>query len=302
MEKDNEVTNQEGTSYTTYFRQYDPRVSRWLSIDPKQSAWESPYTSMANNPVMNMDPLGDTVKFAGTKEKEHYTDYKNEVAGRISSAQKTMAQIDQQLKSNDLKAGKVKKLNKQREKAQNKYDLYSGIVKELVVLENSTDVFRIRYGSNISNSSGDGNVSFNSQTMEIDVNISDGYEGFSVIQKLSHELTHAYQFTQGKLSLTPDGGGGDYYDRVDEYEAFRRQNLFYSTYAGGGKYLDDVEGYVDNNPSYFHLPKESRTIFNDQFFDEKSLIQIENVYWKRNDLPPQMIRGYHQRYMATQKK
>lgn len=60
MEKDDKIKG-EGNSYTTEFRQYDPRVGRWLSIDPKANAQESPYVSMSNNPIMNNDVLGDTV-------------------------------------------------------------------------------------------------------------------------------------------------------------------------------------------------------------------------------------------------
>ena len=58
MEKDDEVKG-EGNSYTTYFRQYDPRVARWLTKDPLGVAWESPYASFRNNPIIYDDPDGD---------------------------------------------------------------------------------------------------------------------------------------------------------------------------------------------------------------------------------------------------
>src|SRR5690554_7041082 len=60
MEKDDEVKG-EGNSYTTEFRQYDPRVGRWLSIDPlaKERAWLSPYNFVQNNPLNRIDPNGD---------------------------------------------------------------------------------------------------------------------------------------------------------------------------------------------------------------------------------------------------
>lgn len=51
-EKDDEVKGR-GNSYTTEFRQLDPRLGRWLTIDPKGSAWESPYASMGNSPILN---------------------------------------------------------------------------------------------------------------------------------------------------------------------------------------------------------------------------------------------------------
>ena len=51
----------EGNSYTTEFRQLDPRIGRWLTIDPKANAWESPYVSMANSPILFNDVKGDIV-------------------------------------------------------------------------------------------------------------------------------------------------------------------------------------------------------------------------------------------------
>ncbi|HYG51075.1 MAG TPA: hypothetical protein VD905_09240, partial [Flavobacteriales bacterium] len=47
MEKDEEVKGK-GNSYTTLYRQYDSRLGRWLSLDPKtlELPWQSPYCSM----------------------------------------------------------------------------------------------------------------------------------------------------------------------------------------------------------------------------------------------------------------
>ena len=56
-EKDNEVSG-EGNSYTTEFRQLDPRLGRWFSVDPVFQPWQSPYTSMDNNPICLNDPMG----------------------------------------------------------------------------------------------------------------------------------------------------------------------------------------------------------------------------------------------------
>ena len=58
-EKDNEVSG-DGNSYTTEFRQLDPRLGRWYSVDPVFQPWQSPYTSMDNNPIGLNDPMGDT--------------------------------------------------------------------------------------------------------------------------------------------------------------------------------------------------------------------------------------------------
>jgi len=58
MEKDDEMHGQDGSSYTTYFRQNDVRIGRWLSIDPIRQEYMSPYNSMDNNPIFLIDPLG----------------------------------------------------------------------------------------------------------------------------------------------------------------------------------------------------------------------------------------------------
>ncbi|HLP21007.1 MAG TPA: RHS repeat-associated core domain-containing protein, partial [Chitinophagales bacterium] len=51
----------ENNSYTTEFRQYDPRVGRWMSVDPKADKYAgiSAYTAFLNNPLIVTDPLGD---------------------------------------------------------------------------------------------------------------------------------------------------------------------------------------------------------------------------------------------------
>ncbi len=57
MEKDDEVKGG-GNSYTTMFRQYDPRLGRWLTIDPVTYEGMSPYNAFDNNPITIIDPSG----------------------------------------------------------------------------------------------------------------------------------------------------------------------------------------------------------------------------------------------------
>ena len=59
MEVDNEVSGN-GNSYTTEFRQYDPRLGRWKSLDPlmEQFPSQSPYCAFDNNPVYYTDVKG----------------------------------------------------------------------------------------------------------------------------------------------------------------------------------------------------------------------------------------------------
>lgn len=59
MEQDNEISGNRN-SYTTEFRQYDPRLGRWKSLDPlmAQFPWMSPYVAFNNNPILYVDPSG----------------------------------------------------------------------------------------------------------------------------------------------------------------------------------------------------------------------------------------------------
>lgn len=59
MEKDDEVKGK-GNSYTTFYRQLDPRVGRWLAIDPVTRHDINPYQSFSNSPITRVDPDGDT--------------------------------------------------------------------------------------------------------------------------------------------------------------------------------------------------------------------------------------------------
>jgi RHS repeat-associated protein len=64
MEQDKEVKGG-GNSYTSHFRQYDPRLGRWMSDEPKPVAYESGYAAFRNNPIYFTDPLGDFPNIGG---------------------------------------------------------------------------------------------------------------------------------------------------------------------------------------------------------------------------------------------
>jgi RHS repeat-associated protein len=77
MEKDDEAKGN-GNHYTTYWRQYDPRLGRWMSREPKPVAWESEYASFRNNPIYYADPNGDWVKGAGLLSNVFRSNERNE--------------------------------------------------------------------------------------------------------------------------------------------------------------------------------------------------------------------------------
>jgi len=77
MERDDEVKDKrtppygnrsgsgKGNSYTTHYRSYAPRTTRWWSLDSKPTASESWYVGLGNNPILNTDVLGDSAFIDG---------------------------------------------------------------------------------------------------------------------------------------------------------------------------------------------------------------------------------------------
>ncbi len=75
MEKDDEVTNQEGTSYDFGARIYNPRVGRWLSGDPHEARYPSlsTYSAFADNPIIFNDPDGRDIIYFDINGNYKYT-------------------------------------------------------------------------------------------------------------------------------------------------------------------------------------------------------------------------------------
>ena len=59
--------------YESFYRSHDPQIGRFCQIDPKPKAIESPYIAMGDNPIKNMDLLGDDVEIGNnTKGSKKY--------------------------------------------------------------------------------------------------------------------------------------------------------------------------------------------------------------------------------------
>jgi RHS repeat-associated protein len=76
MEKDDEIKSSEGTSYDFGARMYDPRIGRWLSVDAISKPFITPYNFGSNNPMIFIDPDGNTDyyfngRFKGSDGKEN---------------------------------------------------------------------------------------------------------------------------------------------------------------------------------------------------------------------------------------
>lgn len=91
MEKDDEIKGN-GNQYTTFWRQYDPRLGRWMSIDPMISMfpWQSPYVAFDNNPINLNDPKG------GVAQKPEEQDPPSKPTINLSNAAIVMQQARDQ--------------------------------------------------------------------------------------------------------------------------------------------------------------------------------------------------------------
>ena len=113
------------------------------------------------------------------------------------------------------------------------------------------------------------------ETSQFDINIIDD-NAWTNIEKISHELKHADQYLNRKLSFVINSSGRifiDNYSRDDELEAFERQGLFGNTlstneihknykslkYYGNNKTLEpSLDKLLDNRKYYNYLghPKD----------------------------------------------
>ncbi|MBN8683588.1 MAG: hypothetical protein J0L99_13150 [Chitinophagales bacterium] len=228
------------------YRAYDPVIGRWWQIDPKINLSLNPYVGFENNPVVMVDMLGDTVKFAGKSEEAAYMEYVAEVAKRAAAIDKEIANARSNLTGKSLER-KLKKLNRSR-------DVYTKIQQEINDLESSDEIFRIRIGANSTSTSegAGGSLRYNTSTKEIDVNLSTSSD-FSEIQRMAHELTHAAQYVSRDLDLRRDGGHVLLYDQSDEVEAYERGNLFHNPSSSYSIFISDPREYVMNSQKYKSL-------------------------------------------------
>lgn len=145
---------------------------------------------------------------------------------------------------------KIREYTENNKDFQSKIDELNNALKEIDVLEESTQLYDIQHDAGMP-FKGDPEIEYHgwteydleSNTLVIKISPSD-YDAFILI----HELKHAYQFETGYMSFNSDGKtGGIYYDITDEEEAF------YRAYALGNKEEVPPSFYYDklgkNRPS-----------------------------------------------------
>ncbi|MDX2248317.1 MAG: hypothetical protein SF052_16155 [Bacteroidia bacterium] len=86
QESDDEIYGKKN-SYTAEFWHYDPRLGRRWNLDPRPNPSISDYSVFANNPLLFIDLLGDTIRlmtlFEGAKSYEKDIDHESYTASGI---------------------------------------------------------------------------------------------------------------------------------------------------------------------------------------------------------------------------
>lgn len=106
-EKDDEITGVTGSHITTFFREFDTRLLRTWSVDPVFQPWQSPYTSMDNNPILLNDPMGDkppTKREAARMAAHAYGDKKDDILKGGWAVSKRDFGIDKNVNSTGFKS------------------------------------------------------------------------------------------------------------------------------------------------------------------------------------------------------
>jgi RHS repeat-associated protein len=136
-EKDDEIVGS-GNSYDFGARHYDPRLGRWLSIDPQTAKYPyfSPYVAFANNPNYYIDPGGETLRVA-QHDQARFIEDASKVLGEDAT---NLFSFDECGNVSLTKVAQIKSFSNS-ELGTNKGDVFGGVIKVI----NSDDVTEVHY-------------------------------------------------------------------------------------------------------------------------------------------------------------
>jgi hypothetical protein len=219
QEKDNEIYG-EGNSYSAEYWQYDARLARRWNVDPVVKVHESPYATFANNPIWFVDPSGADTAFTrdeyGLQAQKEFDETINELDGKIQSVKNSIIE-------NEKRIANKKWYNSEKKLLQKKSNLNTRLsdLKEVrgVFDEILTSKVTFRYSVSTIGFKKDqvgATKPHDPNGKIVDIRFVSGNKG-----ALVHENRHGVGVLRGELGLGNDG-----YDYMDEYEAFRHQEIY----------------------------------------------------------------------------
>jgi len=147
-EQDNEIKGN-GNSYTTHFRQLDPRIGRWLSIDPVTQPGQSPYCSMDNSPILGNDVLGNYTKFKDKQAKKDFDTAHDKVKSKVQELGTGLTNLSNELQSEGLGKKREKQIYREIEAMDKEFNDWNGLAEDFENIINDKNIM-YEYTSDIS--------------------------------------------------------------------------------------------------------------------------------------------------------
>ena len=118
-----------GNHNTALFWEYDTRLGRRWNLDPVDQISISNYAAFANNPILNIDLLGDKVKNGDRLASENYTKAANNLQISLNGYMEKNGISDDMSRNQFLKSGGSKKV----------WNKYKSISNQIAGYRNSAD-------------------------------------------------------------------------------------------------------------------------------------------------------------------
>lgn len=252
-EKDDEVKGS-GNSYDFGARLYDPRLGRWLAVDPQSSKYPdlSPYNFVANSPLIFIDPDGEKIVLVGTNEQ------KTETLAALRLLTNDKLEVD-------LATGVVKITHLNTENSHGKFSSGTGLIRELnskqagaktvtIDVQNSTGVFEDGIGNKAGHTNAESENAANGRGTNAFVSfdptsnpniITEGTNGNSEETQrpneigLGHELIHAWHFMTGTKGVGEEDNTYKDASGNDVTQTEKKEELNTVGLKGSSKYTEN---------------------------------------------------------------
>jgi RHS repeat-associated protein len=200
-------------------RYYDPKVSVWLSVDPKASKYPSlsPYAFVANNPLNMIDPNGMEIEIVGADGSTTTYTPGMEYDGDDKYTSNVVAAYNEAYSASDEAKSHI-------DNTVNTDNVYSVVQGE----ENNFSPVQLVDANTGESSSGGGTITFNPNGQEVPVQRSEGSltskMEASPLMGLMHETVHASRHEDGLWNSVPEFQGVP----VEELETSHIENIMRS--------------------------------------------------------------------------